>query len=79
MRNPFNYSHTQYTPVRSGGLCVYNIVIAGGFMMNLILPGISKTFGIIFNELEEKYNTSAALLSWIHSISIALALMPGEF
>ena len=44
-------------------------------MMNLILPGIIKTFGIIFTELEEKYNTSAALLSWIPSIIIAVGSM----
>ena len=56
-----------------------NIFIAGGFMMNLIMPGIRKTFGIIFNDLKEKYNTSAALLSWIHSISMALGSVSGEF
>ena len=48
--------------------------------MNTILPGgIFKTFGVIFNDLEEKFDSSAAMLSWIPSISVALALMLGEF
>ena len=48
--------------------------------MNTILPGgVFKTFGVIFNHLEHKYNSSAAMLSWIPSICVALALMLGEF
>ena len=49
-------------------------------MMNTILPGgVFKTFGIIFNDVKEKYNSSAAMLSWIPSICIGLGLMSGEF
>ena len=48
--------------------------------MNAILPGgVFKTFGVIFNDLEDKFNSSAAMLSWIPSISVALGLMLGEF
>ena len=47
--------------------------------MNTILPGgVFKAFGIIFNDVEEKYNSSAAMLSWIPSICLALALMLGR-
>ena len=48
-------------------------------MMNVILVGgVLKTFGVIFTEVEAKYNSSAAIISWIPSVAIAIASVLGK-
>ena len=42
--------------------------------MNAILAGgVFKAFGLIFTQVEAKYNSSAAIISWIPSVAIAIA------
>ena len=47
-------------------------------MNTCLAGGVFKTFGVIYTNVEEKYNSSAVLLSWIPSTVIALALLLGE-
>ena len=48
-------------------------------MNTCLAGGVFKTFGVIYTNVEEKYHSSAVLLSWIPSTVIALALLLGEF
>ena len=48
--------------------------------MNAVIPGaIWKTFGVLFLEVQAKYNASAAFLSWTSSMAMALALFMGKY
>ena len=46
-----------------------NVIVAGG---------VFKTFGVIFTKVEAKYNSSAAIISWIPSVAIAIASVLGK-
>ena len=47
-------------------------------MNTIMVGGIFKTFGVIFTQLQSKYDVSAAFLSWISACSTGLALIMGD-
>ena len=49
-------------------------------MTNAILAGgVFKAFGIIFTKVEAKYNSSAAIISWIPSVAIAIGSILSKY
>ncbi|GAU98923.1 hypothetical protein RvY_09998-2 [Ramazzottius varieornatus] len=59
-------SKTSLLPPDGGwGWCV----VLGCFMMNLIVNGISYSFGVIFMELLEKYDRTSSDIAWVYSLN----------
>ena len=57
-----------------------NVLHAGSLVMNAILAGgVFKAFGIIFTKVEAKYNSSAAVISWIPSVAIAIGSILSKY
>ena len=48
-------------------------------MKMILAGGVFKTFGVIFTTVEAKYNSSAAIISWIPSVAVAIASVMSEF
>jgi hypothetical protein len=44
-------------------------VVLGCFLMNLIVNGISYSFGVIFMELLENYERTSAEIAWVYSLN----------
>ena len=55
------------------------VVCFGSFMLQALTIGITYTFGIIFVELLEYFDTTEAEASWIGSIQPCLLYFTGEF
>ena len=47
-------------------------------MNGLLAGGVFKAFGVIFTRVEAKYNSSAAIISWIPSVAIAIGSFLGK-
>ena len=57
-----------------------NVLHVGGLVLNIILAGgVYKVFGVIFTKVEAKYNSSAAIISWIPSVAIAIASILSKY
>ena len=48
-------------------------------MNGILNGGVFKTFGIIFTKVEAKYNSSAAIISWIPSVAIAIGSILSKY
>ena len=57
-----------------------NVLHVGGLLLNIILAGgVFKAFGVIFTKVEAKYNSSAAIISWIPSVAIAISCILSKY
>ena len=61
-------------------LYLTKLLHAGGVLLKVILAGgVFKAFGIIFTKVEAKYNSSAAIISWIPSVAVAISSVMSKF
>ncbi len=55
------------------------LVVLGCALMHLTVGGYTRSFGVIFIKLQEKFDSSAALTAWVGGLCTAFRFIAGRF
>ena len=55
------------------------VVLAGSMVINVLIPGFIKSFGVLFDDVCEQFDASPAAVSWIPALSFFMYNFMGEW
>ncbi len=50
------------------------MVVLGSFILHILLGGLSRSYGLIYLQLREKFNSTAAITAWVGGMFVAFRM-----
>ena len=54
------------------------MVVFGCFLLHVLLGGFNRCYGVIYLQLQERFNSSAAITAGVGGLSTALRMLGGQ-